>query len=362
VDAGAYEYRLHAADVHGAGENWYLRSTAPFPGSQLPAYRTEVPMLAALPEQLRQGNLAMLGSSRVRMGDDDARAGRNDAGDEAGAPLRSAWGRVISTNINISQQGTVSPRSEGRLTGLQAGTDLWADRNWRAGVYVGRLEGDARTRGFARGVFDLAVGSNDLRSDYLGLYGNFTSDAGFYADAVLQGGRHRYTAGPLDSSPSASGKGKSTLLSLEVGQSFALGSDWKIEPQLQLVHQRLNLDDVTLFGARVSQDTDSGWTVRAGVRVKGQIATGAGVLQPYARLNVYRTSSGTDVARFIGPAGWTDIGTRTGGTSTELAGGATLAIGERTSLYAEVGKLFAAGGNARVKSGINASLGMRVKW
>ncbi|MGF6350498.1 autotransporter outer membrane beta-barrel domain-containing protein [Variovorax sp. W2I14] len=362
VDAGAYEYRLYAADVNGAGENWYLRSAAPSLGSQIPTYRTEVPMLAALPEQLRQGNLAMLGSSRARMGDEDARVGRNDAGDESGAPLRSAWGRVISTNLKISQQGTVSPRSEGQLTGLQAGTDLWANRNWRAGVYVGRLEGDARTRGFARGVFDLAVGSNDLRSDYLGLYGGFTSDGGFYADAVLQGGRHRYTAGPLDSSPSASGKGKSTLLSLEVGQSFALGSDWKIEPQLQLVHQRLNLDDVSLSGARISQDTDSGWTVRAGVRVKGQIATGAGLLQPYARLNVYRTSSGTDVARFIGPAGWTDIGTRTGGTSTEFAGGATLAVGERTSLYAEVGKLFASGGDARVKSGINASVGMRVKW
>jgi outer membrane autotransporter protein len=298
----------------------------------------------------------------VRMGDDDARVGRNDAGEETGVPLRSAWGRVISTNIDISQQGTVSPRSEGRLTGLQAGTDLWADRNWRAGVYVGRLEGDARTRGFARGVFDLAVGSNDLRSDYLGVYGNFTSDAGFYADAVLQGGRHRYTTGPFDSSPSASGKGRSTLLSLEVGQSFALGSNWNIEPQLQLVHQRVDIDDVSLFGARVSQDTDSGWTVRAGVRLKGQIATGAGVLQPYARLNVYRTSSGTDVARFIGPAGWTDIGTRTGSTSTELAAGATLAVGERTSLYAEAGKLFASGGSARVKSGINASLGMRVKW
>jgi outer membrane autotransporter protein len=360
VDAGAYEYRLHAADAGGAGENWYLRSTVP--ATQIPTYRTEVPMLAALPEQLRQGNLAMLGSSRTRMGDDDARAGRNDAGEEAGTPLRSAWGRVISTNLNISQQGTVSPRSEGRLTGLQAGTDLWADRNWRAGVYVGRLEGDARTRGFARGVFDLAVGSNDLRSDYLGLYGNFTSEAGFYADAVLQGGRHRYTTGPFDSSPSASGKGRSTLLSLELGQSFALGSNWNIEPQLQLVHQRVNIDDVSLFGARVSQDTDSGWTVRAGVRLKGQIATGAGVLQPYARLNVYRTSSGTDVARFIGPAGWTGIGSRTGGTSTELAAGATLAVGERTSLYAEAGKLFASGGAARVKSGINASLGMRVKW
>ena len=365
VDAGAYEYRLHAADANGAGENWYLRSAVQYAGSQRPAYRAEVPLLAALPEQLRQGNLAMLGSARVRMGDDDARVGRNDAGDAAdGAdgPRRSTWGRVISTNLDIHQGGTVSPKSEGRVTGLQAGTDLWADRRWRAGVYVGRLEGDVRTRGFARGVFDLAVGRNDLRSDYLGAYGSFTNDSGFYADAVLQGGRHRYTASPFDSSSSASGKGRSTLLSLEAGQRFALSGNWEIEPQLQLVHQRLKLDDVNIVGARVSQDSDSGWTVRAGLRLKGQLATAAGVLQPYARLNVYRTAGGTDTARFIAPAGWTDIGTRTGGTSTELAAGATLAIGERTSLYAEAGKLFASGGHARVKSGVNGSLGMRVKW
>jgi autotransporter-associated beta strand protein len=29
VDAGAYEYRLYAADANGAGESWYLRSTVP---------------------------------------------------------------------------------------------------------------------------------------------------------------------------------------------------------------------------------------------------------------------------------------------------------------------------------------------
>ncbi|SEF22395.1 autotransporter outer membrane beta-barrel domain-containing protein [Variovorax sp. NFACC27] len=365
VDAGAYEYRLHAADANGAGENWYLRSAVqvgPGPVLQIPTYRVEVPMLAALPEQLRQGNLAMLGSSRVRMGDDDAGIGRNDAGDALDGPRRSAWGRVVGTSLKTRQQGTVSPAAEGRLTGLQAGTDLWADRSWRAGVYVGRLEGDARVGGFARGVPGLAVGSTDLRSEYLGAYGTFTNDTGFYADAVLQGGRHRYTAGPFDGSPSASGKGNSTMLSLEVGQSFAMGGDWKIEPQLQLVHQRLKLGDVNLFGARVAQDADSGWTVRAGLRLKGRIATDAGVLQPYARLNVYRSSSGTDAARFIGPAGSTDIVTRTGGTSTEVAAGATLSVGERTSLYAEVGKLFASGGDSRVRSGINASLGVRVKW
>ncbi|MDI2146192.1 autotransporter-associated beta strand repeat-containing protein, partial [Pseudomonas sp. ITA] len=31
VDAGAYEYRLFAADAHGAGENWYLRTDKDYP-------------------------------------------------------------------------------------------------------------------------------------------------------------------------------------------------------------------------------------------------------------------------------------------------------------------------------------------
>jgi subtilase-type serine protease len=388
VDAGAYEYRLHAADANGAGENWYLRSTvavappapaggptpagaptsagAPIPARtaplQVPAYRAEVPLLAALPEQLRQGNLAMLGGLRVRMGDDDAGAGRNDAGDADDLSRRSAWGRVIGSQLDIRQAGTVSQSSSGRMAGLQAGTDLWANRNWRAGVYAGRLEGDARTRGFARGVLDLGVGRNSLRSDYLGAYGAFMNDTGFHADAVLQGGRHRYTAELLDIAGGASGKGRSTLVSLEVGQSFALGGRWTIEPQLQLVRQSLAIDDVNIVGARVSHDGDSGWTVRAGLRLRGQLATAAGMLQPYARLNVYRTTGGTDTATFVGPGGSSAIGSRTGGTSTGLAAGATLALGERTSVYAEVGKLFASGGGARVKSGIDASLGMRVKW
>jgi autotransporter-associated beta strand protein len=209
VDAGAYEYRLYAADVNGAGENWYLRSAAPSLGSQIAAPTArEVPMLAALPEQLRQGNLAMLGSSRARMGDDDARVGRNDAG-EAGAPLRSAWGRVITTNLNISQQGTVSPRSEGQLTG-PAGRHRPVGRSATGAPACTSAGSKAMPAPVVSraACSTLPSAATTCAATTSALYGGFTNDAGFYADAVLQGGRHRYTAGPLDSSPSASGKGQ----------------------------------------------------------------------------------------------------------------------------------------------------------
>ena len=364
VDAGAYEYRLYAADANGAGENWFLRSSttaspgAPTPSAPVVTYRAEASLYAALAGQLRQGNLAMLGDLRKRVGDDDV---KGTATTPTGSDRR-AWARVLSTDIDIRQGGAVSPSSKGRLTGFQAGTDLLVMPNWRAGIYVGQLDGDARVNGFASGIQNLAVGRNDLRSQYLGVYGTYTSDSGFYADAVVQSGRHRYTVEPF-LSPGVGGKGNSLLGSIEVGQAFALGgSGWSVEPQLQLIHQHMDLNNSAIVGAIAQPQADSGWIARAGVRVKGQIDTGIGALQPYGRFNVYRTSSGADIARFVNGATTTDISAPTGGTSTELAGGFTLALGQTTSLYGEIGKLWASGGDAKVKSSINGSIGVRVKW
>jgi len=374
VDAGAYEYRLYAADASGAGENWYLRSTMPvveppvdpgeppveppLPPVVVPTYRAEVPLFAALPGQLRQGDLAMLGNLHQRIGDEEAlRAG---AAAPAGVSRRT-WARFISTGLDLRQGGTVSPASRGRLNGLQAGIDVLAGDAWRAGLYAGHLEGDASVRGFASGVANLGVGGNDLRSRYLGLYGTYSGASGWYADAVLQFGRQQYRVLP-HASVGASGKGRSTLASLEVGKGFAVGERWTVEPQLQLIHQRLSLGDVLISGARVQQDSASGWVARAGVRVKGEFATGLGSVQPYARMNAYRHSSGTDVARFIGPAGFADIATRTGGTSWELAGGATVALSQAVSVYGEIGRTWASGSTSRIANPVHGSVGLRVKW
>jgi fibronectin-binding autotransporter adhesin len=371
VDAGAYEYRLYAADASGAGENWFLRSSIPAvaspttpgtPAVPVVTYRPEASLFASLPSQLRQGNLAMLGDLRKRVGDDDVKGAATTPTSSPTGSDRRAWARVLSTDIDIQQGGAVSPTSKGRLTGFQAGTDLLATPNWRAGLYVGQLDGDARVTGFASGIQGLGVGRNDLRSQYVGIYGTYTADSGFYADAVVQSGRHRYTVEPLVS-PGIGGKGNSLLGSIEVGQPFALGgSGWSIEPQLQLIHQHMDFGNSVIAGAVVQPQADGGWTARAGVRVKGQLDTGVGTLQPYGRFNVYKTSSGADIARFVNGATTTDIAAPTGGTSTELAGGFTLALSPSTSLYGELGKLWASGGNAKVKSSINGSLGVRVKW
>ena len=378
VDAGAYEYRLFAADAAGAGENWYLRSStsapapAPSPApalsptpapSPVPTYRSEVPLLAALPGQLRQADIAMLATSLRRTGDDDASARAIASLEPVGGVLtseRRAWARAVYDDFDLRQGGTVTPASKGRLTGLQGGTDLVAsdDGFWRGGVYVGSQEGRADVSGLASGLWR-NVGSNDLQARYLGAYATYENATGFHADAVLQQGTHRYTARPLGAAP-VTGKAKSLIGSLELGQVFGLGGGWRLEPQVQLMHRHAQFDDAILSLARVRQDDGSDWFARAGLRLKGDLATSAGRLQPYVRAAVQR-GSGTSVTQFIGPGGAADISTGMGHTSIEAAGGATLSLNATTSLYGEVGKLFSAGGT-EVSSAVQGSVGLRMRW
>jgi outer membrane autotransporter protein len=368
VDAGAYEYRLYSANASGDGENWYLRSSTQAPASPsnpampaatvaLPTYRAEVPLFSALPSQLRQADLSMLGNLHRRMGDDEGVASGN-----AAQSHRAAWGRLVYADIDLHQQGTVTPASDGRLHGFQTGVDLYAPAGsaWRAGVYVGQLEGRVGVQGFARGVQG-AVGSSDLRSRYLAGYATWKDENDRYADAVLQAGSHRYGV-EAAGNPAYRGKGRSLLASIEAGQAFELAPGWRIEPQAQVVYQKLKLDDAAIAGANVSQQTGGGWLGRLGARVRGEIATSAGLLQPYARLNFYRAGAGTDVAQFVNAAAVTRIASTTAYSSAELAGGFTLTLSRTVGVYGELGRLHAMGGGTRAGSSLQGSAGVRARW
>lgn len=316
------------------------------PAPVAPAYQSETALFAALPAQVRQGDLAMIGNLHRRVGDQ--------------GPERNFWARAIYTDLDIRQSGGAAPSSQGHAGGVQVGADILVVGNWRIGAFVGALDGSVDVSANANGGFG-KLGYNDLRSSYLGGYATWMDVSGWYADAVLQAGRHRYDVRP-DSAASASGKASSFSASIEAGKSFALTSTWSIEPQAQLVYQGTNFDDVQLAGARVQQDADSGWIARLGVRVKGDFATTAGRLQPYARVNIYRADSGTDVLSFVGSTATVRTSSGHGYTSTEVAGGFTLALTPTTSLYGEVGRLFSNSGDTQVKSSVQGSLGVRVSW
>ncbi|ADP16978.1 outer membrane autotransporter barrel domain protein 5 [Achromobacter xylosoxidans A8] len=356
IDAGAYEYRL-TQTAQGAALHSTNTQVPPGPGvTPTPAYREEVPLLSSLPAQLRQADMAMLGDMRKRMGDDVAQGAIDQD------PNHRAWARVLRTAPTITQQGTVNPESSGHLTGFQAGVDVYASRNLKAGLYVGQLDGDMGVRGFSSGMERKYAGYNNLRGRYVGLYGTWQHDSGLYADAVIQGADYRSSLRTADTGAGATTKGHGWLASLEVGKPIDLGSSWQLEPQAQIIYRKLDLDDTTISLAKVKNDADDDWTLRLGARVKGSYSIGGTVLQPFARVNLYKASNTTDVASFSAPAGTTDIRAKGGYTSTELAVGAMVQLTKNTSLYGDVGKLWANSGDSRVKSGAQGSIGLKVLW
>ncbi|MGH8083552.1 MAG: autotransporter-associated beta strand repeat-containing protein [Lysobacter sp.] len=357
VDAGAYEYRLYAGDEDGHGENWYLRSDYNANGSNLTAYRPAAAMYGALSSQFRQSSLATLGDRHKRVGDDEVGATRSTSSEIR----HRVWARAITVNMNIQQSGTVSPTSEGRLNGVQIGAEPLIVGNWSVGAYLSSVEGDTQVSGFASAVRRLKVGRNVLRSKNVGLYVTYVGDNGFYADAVLQPGRLRYSIEPTLSARTR-GEGRDMLASLELGKGFALGEHWSIEPQLHFIHQQSDFDDAVIAGAVIRQQTASGWITRAGLRLKGDIDTSAGMLQAYARVNVYKTQSGTDIARFFNGNSLTNVYTPAGGVSSEFAAGFTFALSTSTSVYAEAGKLWSSSGDTKIESSVNGSLGVLIGW
>ncbi|MFT4268858.1 MAG: autotransporter outer membrane beta-barrel domain-containing protein [Xenophilus sp.] len=351
VDAGAYQYYLYKGDASGSGSNWYLRSeTVGSDGTVSTAYRSEVPLYAALPAQLRLADGLMLGDLHRR---------RGETATDADHP---AWARVIATSSRIGQSGTPQAQSSGHFTGLQVGSDLWRAGGWHVGVYAGYLHGQFDVTGNAGGTVG-AVGGTQTDSSFVGAYGTRTWADQSYVDVVLQAAHHHGKVNPYDGTASTM-SGKGATASVEVGRPFALGwSHWQIEPQAQVMYQRLDLEDTAISGStRVSESSTNAWLFRVGARLKGDYQLQAGRLQPYARVNVDYSPSGFDLTSFATSAASTTLASGSGYTSMETAAGATWELSKRAKVYGELGYLWSLGGHARVKSSALGSLGVRINW
>ena len=415
LDRGAYEYHLFKGDLQQNGNNWYLRSqkqtdpgddnsggdnsggdnsggdnsggdnsggnnsggnnsggnnsggnnsgannagngssgdsgTTTKPSKLRPLYRKEVPLFAAVASQLRQADSLMLANMHQRIGS---------------TPLpdeRMSWGRVIASRTDIQQNGPANARTTGNYAGLQLGSDIWSSNGWRAGGYVGYLHGNLDVDGFTSGI-DTRAGKNTTKSYFIGAYGNYTRENGAYADFVVQGARHHVDIKP-DNNPTGKQKGHGVTASVEIGQPFTLGSsNWKLEPQAQIIHQWLDLNDSDISGrTTVSHSHNNAWLFRLGGRLEGSYQLNKGNLRPYARVNFFYSPGGADHTSYITNVATTRLNAGASHASTELAIGGTYDITNKVKAYGEIGHTWSNGGDAHTKAPVNGSVGLKINW
>lgn len=398
VSAGAFDYYLFKGGVSAGSENsWYLRSAvvapatvtlpnpdpalppivvpvvampvaalapagspplavlpAAVPGaSPIPLYRPEVPTWSVLPPAAAQLTLNALGTFHDRQGDQRLL-------NETGA-FGAGWGRVYGKRVDQTWAGTVTPRLDGSLSGFQVGNDVYSSltangQTQRTGFFVGhtRLQGDVD--GFNQGFEDKRAGKVKLEGDSYGVYWTLTDPKGWYVDTVIMGTRldgdsHSERGLKLDN------RGHALTVSAETGYPIQVTDNWVVEPQAQVIHQKVSLDSEDDGISRVSFDSDGAWTGRLGARLKGRYQVSGRPLEPYLRANLWHTLSGTDSVTFDDAD---RIDTEQKSSSADLGVGVVLSLAKNVSVYGGVD--YTSNIDSNQLRATAANLGVRVTW
>ena len=322
----------------------------------VPLYRVETPAYAVAPPAVHQLALVSLGTFHERQGEQGLLQGEG--------AVRAAWGRVMGQDTEQTWQGTVAPTFDGTLWGVQAGVDVFAhesDNGQRdhVGLFVGRTRIDGDVRGFALGWNNLSVGTMELDDKHVGLYWTHVGADGGYLDAVLMGSRYD---GDAESSRGLGIdlEGDGAMASIEAGLSRTLREEgrWSLEPQLQVIWQRVDFDDQTDPFSEISFDSDNAVIGRFGLRLAGSYDTSNGWVQPYLKLNVWHGFGGEDRIRF----GSDLVVTEQDFNAVEFGGGVVVRFNDRFSLFAVIDYTIDAGDDGEERKSIEGNAGMRIAW
>lgn len=399
LSAGAYDYRLFKGGVTAGSENsWYLRSTlvappapapapepgeptqptqpgepvviapaatppvaapapgqvdlpAPVQGEGLPLYRPEVAVYAAAPRGAAIIARQALGTFHQRQGDQQLLQGDG--------ALPASWGQAYGGALRQQWSGTVSPSLDGDLYGFKVGQDLYAkvgDSGYRQhiGIYVSHSRLDADVKGFALALENRSVGDLELDGDSVGAYWTLVGPQGGYLDAVLQytnlDGRAR-----SDRGDKLNIDGHAWTASLESGYPIALSERWVLEPQAQVIAQKVSLDSASDSVSHISHDAQVELTGRLGVRLEGAFKGSSDhLLQPYAQVNLWHGDGGRDTLTFDGVD---KIKTDYRYTSVQLESGVVAQVNEALSLHG--GVQYTANLDSRQQEASGVNLGLR---
>lgn len=347
VIAGAYGYRLYKNGVATPADGgWYLRSSrldavappvvpaepsgpsAPSgPGQpSAPLYQPGVPVYEAYGQTLLALN--EVGTMRQRIGNREWPA---TAGAGVGASPSPAWARIQSgrarPNAAFSASGADVRVDTSKLeVGLERALAAHGGDTLVLGLLGGVGQASARVGSiFGNGEIDTKGYGAGATLSWLGADGDYVDGRvqATWFDSKLTSP----VLGTLTDGKDSHGHGQA--YSVEAGRRWPAGDGLALTPQVQVVYAKVDFDRFTgPAGTVVKAGRDDSLTTRAGISLDRQSAAGhlygiASVRQEW-RAGTVAYISGTPVAR------------RNHRLWGELGVGASMLLGERLFLYAEL--------------------------
>ncbi|MDU8571182.1 autotransporter outer membrane beta-barrel domain-containing protein [Pseudomonas syringae] len=316
-------------------------------------YRPEVANYSVLAPTAAVLALSSLSTFHERQGD-QALLTQNGA-------TSAGWARVFGSDFRQRWSGDVRPGLDASFKGYQIGHDLYAwqqdsGQTQRVGLFVAHNRLDGKVKGFADGFSDYETGRLKLQGESLGAYWTLTTPSGGYVDAVAMGtrldGRSRSVRGiGVDT------EGHVMSLSVETGYPLPLSQRWVAEPQLQIIYQRVDLQDQDDGIAHLGFDSQAYTTGRIGVRFKGRYQLSSVPIEPYLRANLWHTKDGHNTLTFDHAE---QIKTAHRSTTGSIGAGMIATLSSNASLHWSADYLGDL--NERGAEGVNTSLGFRLVW
>ncbi|WP_424239031.1 autotransporter-associated beta strand repeat-containing protein [Achromobacter sp.] len=398
VAAGPYAYTLQRSSVDGSGlQNWYLRSTVdcaaapsnpackqpeppvppnppvppvpPNPPTPVPPappnYRPEVSTAVATPELALRYGATFLDSLHERIGEARYALPSTPAGSNS-----LAWGRVIGVTgerngSNSGILGSRGPDYDYKIYGLQSGVDLYRRANANgsmdhAGAYVA----------FGRATADVdhldgrSAGQAAMNGVTLGGYWTHIGKAGWYVDAVIQGTRYDVDNGRSPEGYNLDTRGFGFATSLESGYPFRLNDEWVIEPQAQLVFQKVNLNDADDGAAKIRFNDVDSLRGRVGVRLARTVELDPGpegkrVATTWLRASLVNEFLTNPTTEFSSQNGYVPFRADMKGMSVQLNLGADVGVKRNVSVYGSVGSEISLRGDGQ---NFNGKLGVKIAF
>ena len=323
------------------------------PGQSITLYRQEVPLYAVVPPVAALLAQTSIGTFHDRQGEQSLLT-------ENGA-VAAGWARTFGSHLRQSWSGTVAPSFDGSISGYQIGHDLYAwtsdsGMRQRVGLFASQSRLDGDVRGFNLGFKNAKAGDIRLDGDSLGAYWTLITPQSAYVDVVAMGtrfdGRTRSERGvKLDLD------GHAVSVSLETGYPIAVSSHWQIEPQAQLIAQRVSMDSASDGISTVGFESQDYLKGRVGARMKGAYSVNNVPVEPYIRANLWRSFGGRDATSYDTVQA---IKTDHSSSSMDVGAGVVARLNSSVSVYASTD--YSANLDSRNQEAISGSLGIRMSW
>lgn len=194
----------------------------------------------------------------------------------------------------------------------------------------------------------------NLKGSSLGAYWSLTGPAGWHVDLSASGGRvNGYSR--TEQGQRQAAEGHAMTLSVEGGFPIGISTHWVVEPQAQLINQRVTLDASNAESS--SGDELSSWSGRVGARLKGTYQVNGLGVEPYVRTNLWHTvqSAGTVSLDKVDK-----ISSSRKSSTVEVGLGLVARVTPAVSLY--VSADYSSDVDDNDLNGIITSMGVRMRW